>query len=116
MEYSKQEIKLIYEMKKSIINEFRYYYKNYDIGFLANFIEPDMSIEIDSLQDAFRIGMSYQEKQIIRKYNFSDLFDQALVELFVEELIQFKGSKAVVITDKGEDMFIIPDMWYKKNH
>ena len=69
-------------MKRSIINEFRYRYSNSDIGFLANFVEADMSIDIDSLQEAFRMGMSDQEKRNLRKYKFLDLFDQALVELF----------------------------------
>jgi len=114
MEYSNQETKIIYEMKRSIINEFRYRYNNSDIGFLANFVEPDMSIDVDSLQEAFRIGMSYEEKKNIRKYNFGDLFNQTLVELFGEELIEFKDSKTVVMTDKGENVFIIPDKWYTK--
>ncbi len=76
------QTKIIYEMKRSIINEFRYRYSNSDIGFLANFVEADMSIDIDSLQEAFRMGMSDQEKRNLRKYKFLDLFDQALVELF----------------------------------
>ncbi len=114
MNYSDQEIKIIYEIKKSIINEFRYKYNGTDIGFLANFIEPDMSINCNSLKEAYRIGMSHKEKQILRKYQFRDLFNQALAELFSEELINFEKNKNVVMTDKGENMFIIPDRWYKK--
>ena len=68
MGYSNQT-KIIYEIKRSIINEFRYRYSNYDIGFLANFVEPDMSIDVDSLQEAFRIGLSDQDKlNLVEKY------------------------------------------------
>ena len=70
MEYSNQEAKIIYEMKRSIINEFRYRYNNSNIGFIANFVEPDVSIDVESLQEAFRIGMSYEEKKNIRKSIF----------------------------------------------
>ena len=114
MEYSNQETKIIYEMKRSIINEFRYRYSNTDIGFLANFVEPDLSIDVDSLQEAFRMGMSDQEKRNLRKYKFLDLFDQALVELFHEGFVSFRDSKIVVMTDKGETTFIFPDRWYTR--
>jgi hypothetical protein len=114
MNYSDQEIKIIYEIKKSIVNEFRYKFNNTDIGFLANYIEPDMSITINSLKEAFRIGMSHQEKQTLRKYKFGDLFNQALYELFSEEIINFVDNRRVVMTDKGENMFIVPDRWYKQ--
>ena len=67
MEYSDQEQQLIHEMKKSIVNEFRYFYRQYDIGFLANFVAPDMTLEIESLQEAFRVGMSETEKQMAGK-------------------------------------------------
>ncbi|MEA1925719.1 MAG: hypothetical protein U9M90_00530 [Patescibacteria group bacterium] len=111
MNYLDQKIKIIYEIKKSIINEFRY--NTTDIGFLANLIEPDVSITINSLKEAFRIEMSHQEKQILRKYKIRDLFNQALAELFSEQLINFVDNRRVVMTEKGENMFIVPDRWYK---
>ncbi len=116
MEYSKQEKNLIYEMKKSIINEFRYKNKKPEYNFVTIFGAPDMSIDVDSLQEAFRVGMSDEEKKIIREYNKWDLFSQALVELFEEELIEFIDTKTVCMTKDGEDMFIIPDRWYKKRN
>lgn len=115
MEYSKQEKDLIHEMKKSIINEFRYQNKKPEYDFVTIFGAPDMSIDLDSLQEAFRVGMSNEENKIIRKYNKLDLFSQALAELFEEELINFIDSQTVCMTKKGEDMFIIPDRWYKKH-
>ncbi len=111
MQYSKQELELIYKMKRVIINEFRYLYDDHDDIFvpLAFLGEPDLSIDIIDLQDAFKMGMSNEDKVIIRKYNFLDLFNQALVELFEEEIIEFEDSETIVVTDKGENMFIIPD-------
>lgn len=114
MEYSKQEKDLIYEMKRSIINEFRYQNKKPEYDFITMFGAPDMPIDVDSLQEAFRVGMSEKERKIIRKYDKLDLFSQALAELFEEELIKFIDSKTIRMTEKGEDMFIIPDRWYKK--
>ncbi|KPA10184.1 hypothetical protein MHK_009593 [Candidatus Magnetomorum sp. HK-1] len=114
MKYSKPEEELIFEMKRSIINEFRYKNKKPEYNFVSIFGSPEMSIDVYTLQEAFRVGMSFEEKKIIRKYSFEDLFSQALVELFSEELIDFVDSKTVIMFDKGEDMFIIPDRWYKK--
>jgi len=113
MNYSKQEAQFIYEMKKSIINEFRYLNSNTDLGFLGIFVEPDMSIDIDSLQHAFKIGMSHDEKKKISKLNFVDLFNQAIGELFSEGLISFRDSTTIIMTEQGEKMYIIPDRWYK---
>ena len=114
MEYTKQEKTFIYEMKKSIINEFRYKNKKPEYDFVTIFGAPDMSIDVDSLQEAFRVGMSEKEKKTIRKLNKIDLFNQALAELFQEDLIEFIDSKTVGMTKKGEDMYIIPDRLYKK--
>jgi hypothetical protein len=111
MEYSTQETKIIYEMKRSIINEFRYLNHKSDID-LPFFIEFDMSIDIESLQHAYKVGMSYAEKKEIKKYDFKDLFDQAICELFNEELIDFKDNKTVIVTELGENMYIFPDRWY----
>ncbi len=114
MEYSNQEIEIIYQMKRSIVNEFRYHYNSTDINSLPNFIEPDWTISVKRLQVAFLIGMSTQEKKIIRKYKWMDMFNQALVELFSEEIINFIDSKTIVMTSKGENMFINPCRWYTK--
>ena len=115
MEYSKQEKNIIYEMKRSIINEFRYQDKKPEANIVTIWGAPDMSIDISTLKEAFRIGMSYDEEKNIRKYNSADLFNQALVELFGEDLIEFIDKKIVSMTEKGEELFIIPDKWYKKN-
>jgi len=113
MNYLKQETQFIYEMKKSIVNEFRYLYSSTDLGFLGILVEPDMSIDIDSLQHAFKIGMSHDERKKISKLKFVDLFNQAIGELFSEGLINFRDSATVIMTERGENMYIIPDKWYK---
>ncbi|MCP4652849.1 MAG: hypothetical protein GY858_05640 [Candidatus Omnitrophica bacterium] len=110
---SQQQQYIIDEMKKSTINEFRYHYQNYDIGFAANFVPHEMFLEIEDLQEAFEIGMSEKEKQMIEGDNMSDLFREALGELFLEKIIMFKDSSTVAVTQKGEDMFIVPDRMYK---
>jgi hypothetical protein len=113
MEYTKQEQTLIYEMKKIIINEFRYANKEPEREMLFIWGLPDITQDIEDLQDAFRMGMSDNERKIIRKYDFDDLFSQALVELFDEELIEFIDKDTVGMTEKGEEKFIIPDRLYK---
>jgi len=115
MEYSNQELKIIYEIKRSIINEFRYLYKkSSDFDHLAHIMVHDDFIDVKDLKFAFRIGMSSEEKKILRKFKFLDLFNQALAELFAEGLIEFIDTKKVAMTEKGDDMYIIPDKWYKK--
>ncbi|MCI5167667.1 MAG: hypothetical protein D3903_16645 [Candidatus Electrothrix sp. GM3_4] len=114
MKKNSQQQYIIDEMKKSIINEFRYHYQDYDIGFLANFVPHEMFLEIEELQEAYQIGMSEKEKQMIEGANMSDLFRKALGELFLEKIIIFKDSSTVAVTKKGEDMFIVPDRMYKK--
>ena len=114
MEYSEQEKGIIYEMKRSIINEFRYQNKKSENNIVTIWGAPDMSMDVGTLKEAFRVGMSHDEKKNIRKYNAADLFNQALVDLFEEDLIVFIDEKTVGMTDKGEKLYIIPDRWYKK--
>ena len=94
---------------------FSYYYRNHYIHLPPPLAESEMSIEIHYLLEAFQMGMSDKEKnKIILKYDQLDLFNQALSELYIEELIEFKNDNTILITNKGEEMFIIPNRWYKK--
>ena len=114
MEYSQQEKQLLFEMKKSIINEFRYHYQRCD-KFSIPFVEPDLSIDIEDLQEAFQIGMSNHEKQMLRRYDFEELFSEALGKLFIEELIEFQDRQSVIVSQKGVEMFIDQDKTYQQS-
>jgi hypothetical protein len=105
MEYSSQEIEIIYQMKRSIVSEFRYHYiKSDNNAFGHIFYESDFSLSIKHLKDAYRLGMSTQEKKILRKYKWMQLFNQALFELFTELIINYSDAKTVFMTNKGEEM------------
>jgi hypothetical protein len=115
MEYSQQEKQLLFEMRKSIINEFRYHHLKCN-KFLIPFVEPDFSIDIESLQEAFQVGMSHNEKQMLQHYNFDELFSEALGKLFLEELIEFQDRQTIIVSPKGVKKFIDPDKIYQQSH
>ena len=104
MEYSSQEIEIIYQMKRSIVSEFRYHYIKSDSNAFGHiFYESDFSLSIKHLKDSYRLGMSTQEKKILRKYKWMQLFNQALFELFTEQIINYSDAKTVFMTNKGEE-------------
>ncbi len=101
MSYSKSEKQFIFDMKRSIVNEFRYH-KDLLFG-----IEG-----IDHLRGSYLICSSEKEKKTLRNANFSELFSQALCELNYEEIIEFINDKEIAITDLGYQRFIVPDELY----
>ena len=112
MKYSNHKKNIIFKMKITIVNEFKYCYGRSDIGFLANFVEPDTTLDVDSLQEACQIGIDSQLINGLRKSEFLDLFNEALAELFTENIIKFLNSKTVMMTSNGENMFIENNMLY----
>ena len=94
MSFSISEKQFIFDMKRSIVNEFRYH-KDFLFG-----IE-----EIDHLRESFLICLSEKEKEMLQKLNFIDLFGQALCELNYEEIIEFINDKEIAITDLGFERF-----------
>ena len=101
MSYSKSEKQFIFDMKRSIVNEFRYH-KNFFSG-----IE-----ELEHLEESFLLCLSEKEKKILKKLNFNELFSQALCELNCEEIIEFINDKEITITDLGFQRFVFPDKLY----
>ena len=113
MEYSEQENNIIFKMKTTIVNEFKYRHATgVDISFLACFSDLDMEIGIDSLCEACRVGIDYQLIDNLRKKQLQDLVGEALVELFSEDIIRFPSNESVALTSKGEKMFIEDNMLY----
>ena len=101
MSYSKLEKQFIFDMKRSIINEFRYHKE------LLSGIE-----ELEHLEESFLLCLSEKEKKTLQKLNFVELFSQALCELNCEEIIEFINDKEIAITDLGNQRFIFPDKLY----
>ena len=85
-------------MKITIVNEFKYCYGRSDIGGLAMFIEPDTTLEFDSLKKSCEIGIDHQLIDNLSKSKFLDLFNEALVELFSENIIKPEDERTVFIS------------------
>lgn len=99
-------------MKITIVNEFKYCYNRSDTFGLALFIEPDTTLEFDSLKEACEIGIDRQLIDNLSKSKFLDLFNEALVELFAENIIKFVTDKILMMTESGEEMFIDKNILY----
>lgn len=112
MKYSKDDKYVIFKMKITIVNEFKYCYNRSDTLGLALFIEPDTTLEFDSLKEACEIGIDRQLIDNLSKSKFLDLFNEALVELFAENIIKFVSDKILMMTESGEEMFIDKNILY----
>jgi len=102
MSYSKVEEQFIFDIKRSIVNEFRYH-KELLFG-----IE-----EIDHLSESYLICMSEKEKGLMLNLNFIDLFSSALRELNYEGIIEFIDDRTIAISELGFQRFIVPDKMYE---
>ena len=111
MEYSNNEKHIIFDMKITIVNEFKYHFKNNE-NLYSVFFEPDMSLSFNDLKETCELCLPSKIKYNLEKSDFLNLFNESLFELFSENIIEFGNKKIVMLSEKGEKMFIEEKMLY----
>jgi hypothetical protein len=98
-------------MKITIVNEFKYHYKNNE-NLHSIFFEPDMNLSFNDLQETCELCLSSKIIDNLEKSEFLNLFNESLLELFKENIIQFASNNMVMLSPKGEKAFIEEKMLY----
>ena len=111
MKYSNNDKYIIFDMKVTIINEFKYHFKNYE-NLHSVFFEPSMNLSFDDLKETCELCLPSKVKDNLEKGDFINLFNESLFELFSENFIEFGSNKIVMLTSKGEKMFIEEKILY----
>ena len=111
MKYSNNNKYIIFDMKITIVNEFKYHFKSYE-NLHSIFFEPDMNLSFDDLKETCELCLPSKIKDNLEKSDLLNLFNESLFELFSENFIEFGSNKIVMLTSKGEKMFIEKKILY----
>jgi hypothetical protein len=111
MKYLDDKEEIIYDMKITIVNEFKYHFQESE-DLCSIFFKPNMSLSFDDLKETCKLCLPFRMKDNLKKSDLLNLFNESLFELFLENIIEFGSNEMIMLTQKGETMFIEEKILY----